>query len=307
MTKFFRGILLGTLILTGVFYANVNAQINIPKTSELFQAGNENNIAEKSDIRDYTYGSEESGEIQFREAVMKLVGFLKEMMGPIAVILLVYSGIEMYLTHGDEEKYKQSINQIAGIGTGFLLMMVAVNLVDWVFFGKSGEIFRNGNDATELARRGITEIVGIFDYLTMFAVAIAVAFIVWNAFTLIIAGGEDESQITEMKKRIIYAVVGIIILVSAKPMIAIISNGDGRLVIPSVFGGISIVARWINFILGLIGIFAVIAIIYAGIRLITHFGDEEATTQAKNIIMGAVIGLILAFSSWTIIHYFIAP
>ena len=151
------------------------------------------------------------------------------------------------------------------------------------------------------------EVVGVFDYLTMFAVAIAVAFIVWNAFTLIIAGGEDESQITEMKKRIIYAVVGIIILVSAKPMIAIISNGDGRLVIPSVFGGISIVARWINFILGLIGIFAVIAIIYAGIRLITHFGDEEATTQAKNIIMGAVIGLILAFSSWTIIHYFIAP
>ena len=75
----------------------------------------------------------------------------------------------------------------------------------------------------------------------------------------------------------------IIIIISIEPMIGMITDGDGGLVIPSVFGGISLVAKWVNFLLGLIGTFAVIAIIYAGIRLIVNFGDEEATTQAKNI------------------------
>jgi hypothetical protein len=307
MNKFFRGILVGIILLGGIPLTTVQAQVEIPKTSELFQVGNEMNISEISDIRDYTYGSDEAGELQFREAVIKLVSFLKKMMIPIAIILLVYGGVKLYLTHGDEEEYKQSINQIAGIGTGFLLMMVAVNLVDWVFFGKSGEIFRGEIDPTDLAKKGMMEIVGIFDYLTMFAVALAVAFIVWNAITLIIAGGEDESQISEMKKRIIYGIIGIIILVSAKPMISLISTGDGGLMIPSVSEGISFVAKWVNFILGLVGVFAVIAIIYAGIRLIMHFGDEEATTQAKNIIIGAIIGLIITFSAWTIVNYFIAP
>ncbi len=305
MKKFFRGILISLTIIGGI--SLTHAQITVPKTSELFEQNSKLNLSENSNIRDYTYGSKQSGEIQFRDAVMKLLSFLKKLMGPIAIILLIYAGIELYLTHGSEDKYKQAISQIAGIGTGFLLMMVAVNLVDWVVFGRSGEIFRGGVDPADFAKYGMTEVIGIFDYLTMFAVVIAVAFIVWNAITLIIAGGEDESQIAEMKKRILFGVVGIIILVSAKPMLAIITGGDGQLVIPSVFGGISFVARWVNFILGLIAIFAVIAIIYAGIRLIMHFGDDEATTEAKNIIMGAVIGLVITFSAWTIVHYFIAP
>jgi len=307
MNKFFRGIFIAMVLFGGISFTSVQAQVEIPKTSELFDDNSGISLSKTSNLKDYTDNGTASGEIQFREAVLKLTGFLKKLMFPIAVILLVYAGIELYLTHGSEDKYKQAINQIAGIGTGFLLMMVTVNLVDWVFFGKSGEIFREGTDVSEFARKGMLEIYGLFDYLTMFAVVLAVAFIVWNAITLIIAGGEDESQISEMKKRIIYGVIGLIILISAKPMINTITGGDGQLVIPSVFGGISLIARWVNFLLGLIAIFAVIAIIYAGIRLVAHFGDEDATSQAKKIIMGAVIGLIITFSAWTIVHYFIAP
>ena len=314
MNNFFRGILVSMVVICGIcLVPGVQAQVSIPATEKLFETSkkgedlNLNNLSEVSNIRDYTNGSTESGEVQFREVVMKLTGFLKELMIPIAILLLVYGGVELYLTHGNEEKYKQTISQIAGIGTGFVLMFLAVNLVDWVFFGREGEIFRGEVDSAEFAKKGMMEIMGVFDYLVTFAVIIAVAFIVWNAITLIIAGGEDEAKITEIKKRIIYSVVGIIIIISIEPMIEMITDIDGGLVMPSVFGGISLVAKWVNFLLGLIGTFAVIAIIYAGIRLIVNFGDEEATTQAKNIAMGAIIGLIITFSAWTIIHYFIAP
>lgn len=310
MNKFFRGIFIGiaTVIATTCFTPVSNAQLEVPSSAELFNKDNkEANIANLSDIRDYTEGSTESGELQFREAIMKLLKFFKKLMGPVAILLLVYGGIELYLTHGNEEKYKQNISQLAGIATGFILMLVAVNLVDWVFFGKSGEVFRREANPIEFAQKGMMEIVGIFDYLTVFAVVLAVAFIVWNAITLILAGGEDETQISNIKKRIIYSIIGIIILVSAKPMIQMITDYDGGLTMPDIREGVRIISLWVNFILGLIGIFAVIAIIYAGIRLVLHFGDEEATTQAKNIIIAAVIGLVIAFSAWTIIYYFVAP
>jgi hypothetical protein len=308
MKTFFRGIFTLIIVVTGGFYSmpTTYAQATIPKTSEIFKK--DSGIFKNSNIKDYTADdTDKDGAAQFRIAVMKLVGFLKKLMGPIAILLLVYGGVELYLAHGSEEEYKKTISQIAGIGTGFLLMFVAVNLVDWIFFGKSGEIFRGDADSTEFAKRGMQEVVGIFDYLTIFAVILAIAFIVWNAITLIIAGGEDESQISDIKKKIIYSIVGIIIMVSIKPMIAIISDADGGLVIPNIFGGISIVAKWVNFILGLIGVFAVIAIIYAGIRLVINFGDEEATSEAKKIMTAAIIGLLISFSAWTIVQYFIAP
>jgi len=117
MNKFFRGILVSIIMIGGMYFTPiVQAQVSIPATEELFKTSkngeerNLNNLSEASNIRDYTNGSTESGEIQFREAVMKLTGFLKQLMIPIAILLLVYGGVELYLTHGNEEKYKQTIS-----------------------------------------------------------------------------------------------------------------------------------------------------------------------------------------------------
>jgi hypothetical protein len=312
MNKKFRGILAIIIITLGTYmFSTTDAVgvVDIKSSSELFSSSSKLNISKQSNIHDYTgdFAEDETGAVQFRTAIMALVGFLKRILGPIAILLLVYGGVELYLTHGNEEEYNKTIYQIAGIGTGFLLMLVAVNIVDWVFFGQAGEIFRGETDPTEFAKRGMAEVSGLFDYLTIFAVIIAVLFIIYNAITLMVAGGNDETQIADAKERIIFAIAGIVIMISVKPMIGIITGGDGGLVIPDVFGGIKIVSDWVNFILSLIGVFAVIAIIYAGVRLVLNFGDEEATTQAKNILIAAIIGLVLTFSSWTIVHYFIAP
>ncbi len=310
MKKIFRGILVGIVLGISLNLASPLVfadNIEPPKSEELFQKNSSKNLAKTSGIHDYTEGSENSGEFQFREGVMVLLKFFKKILIPIAILLVVYAGIELYLTHGDEEKYKKSVSQVLGIGAGFLLMAVAVNVVDFIVFGKSGEIFREDSGSVEFAKRGMSEIIGMFDYFTVFAVIIAVGYIIFNAISLIVAGGEDESQISNIKKKIIYSVVGIIILVSAKPMLQTILDSDGHLQIPSISLGISLVAKWINFVLGLIGTFAVISLIYAGVRLIMHFGDEEATTQAKKIITAALIGIVITFSAWTIVNYFLAP
>ncbi len=283
--------------------------LRIPDSSMLFDRRSGNNeakgtfLGQETDLVDYT-GTSSDGTTQFRNVVENLIDFLKKIMIPIAIVLVAYSGIELFLSFQDEEKMDAKIRHLTGILVGFLIMTLAVNVVDWVIFGHEGEILRGDTDVAEFAQRGFQEVSGLFDMFSSFAVIIAVGFIVYNAVTLIIAGGEDESQIAEIKNRILYSMIGIIILVSAKPIIDVFT-ANGQLVMPEVRGTITIVAKWINFLLGFIGVAAVLAMIYAGIAMIIHFGDETAIEKAKKIMISAAIGLIMAFSSWALIYYFI--
>lgn len=66
------------------------------------------------------------------------------------------------------------------------------------------------------------------------------------------------------------------------------------------FRGILLLA--VNFILGFVGIIAVLMLIYGGFILLTSAGDEGATEKAKNIILFAVIGIIIILFSFAIVN-----
>ncbi len=58
----------------------------------------------------------------------------------------------------------------------------------------------------------------------------------------------------------------------------------------------------VNFVLGFLGLVAVIVIVYAGILYVTAAGNEDNTGKAKNAIKYAVIGIILIASSYAIVN-----
>ena len=221
---------------------------------------------------------------------------------PIAILFVVFGGVSLYFSQGNEEDFKKKTMQLLQMGIGFVLFMLAVNAVDWVFFGREGELLR-GDDSVQFALRGVMEMEGIFDYLTTFVVIIATAFIMLNAFTMVVASGEDESQITDIKKRIIFSIMGIAIIISLKPILKIFTN-QGRLAVPEGRDVIIFLVEWANFLLGLIGVLSIIALVYGGIRLVANFGDDGATENAKNIMKAAGIGIVLSFSAFTLIYYF---
>lgn len=64
-------------------------------------------------------------------------------------------------------------------------------------------------------------------------------------------------------------------------------------------------ANVINIALGLLGIIAVVLIVYAGFRWMTSAGNEEAVSSAKKTLMAAVIGLVIILSAYTIANYVI--
>jgi Type IV secretion system pilin len=65
----------------------------------------------------------------------------------------------------------------------------------------------------------------------------------------------------------------------------------------------SIIKTVINVLLFAIGVAAVIVIVISGFRFVTSNGDSNTITSAKNTILYAVIGIVVAFSAYAIINF----
>lgn len=64
-----------------------------------------------------------------------------------------------------------------------------------------------------------------------------------------------------------------------------------------------IIARIIRAVLGLLGVIAIVIMIYAGYTIMTSGGDEEQVVYGKKIMINGVIGLIIILSSLAIVQY----
>lgn len=65
----------------------------------------------------------------------------------------------------------------------------------------------------------------------------------------------------------------------------------------------STVIKVIQWILGLLGLVAVIMILIGGFQWMTAGGNEEKVASAKKIISAAVIGLIVVLLAWAIVIF----
>jgi len=62
----------------------------------------------------------------------------------------------------------------------------------------------------------------------------------------------------------------------------------------------------INLIFTFLGVIAIVLILYAGFLWLVSAGSEEKVGQAKKIITGAVIGLVIIFISYAIAQFVIS-
>lgn len=58
-----------------------------------------------------------------------------------------------------------------------------------------------------------------------------------------------------------------------------------------------------NIILGVVGSLALLMFVYGGVMMLISAGNSEKVSKAKNIIFGAIIGLVIVFTSYIIIQF----
>ena len=68
-------------------------------------------------------------------------------------------------------------------------------------------------------------------------------------------------------------------------------------------GDSSIVRRAINIMLFGVGVLSVVMLIFGGFRYVISGGKKESVTNAKNTILYAIIGLLIAVFAYAIINF----
>lgn len=71
------------------------------------------------------------------------------------------------------------------------------------------------------------------------------------------------------------------------------------------FGDTGFIGRLTTFILAAIGIVSVVMLIFGGFRYIISGGDAKKVTDAKNTILYAIIGLVIALLAYAIVNFIV--
>jgi hypothetical protein len=71
----------------------------------------------------------------------------------------------------------------------------------------------------------------------------------------------------------------------------------------TLFGDTGIITEVVRTLLYAVGIISVVMLIYGGLRYVVSGGDNKKVTDAKNTIMYAIIGLIIALLSYAIVEF----
>lgn len=74
----------------------------------------------------------------------------------------------------------------------------------------------------------------------------------------------------------------------------------------NLFGGTGVFKQVTNTILYIVGVIAVIMLIIGGVKYLISGGDAKKVTDAKNTILYAIIGLVIAFLAFAIVNFVIS-
>ena len=72
------------------------------------------------------------------------------------------------------------------------------------------------------------------------------------------------------------------------------------------FGDTGVFKQITNTFLYIIGVVAVVMLIIGGIKYVVSGGDSKKVTDAKNTVLYAIIGLVIAFLAYAIVNFVIS-
>jgi Type IV secretion system pilin len=136
-------------------------------------------------------------------------------------------------------------------------------------------------------------------------VILALVFLVIGGLLYITSAGNDK-RINAAKAAITAALVGLAIVMIAPSFLKEIGGVLGWTDLPSQASGAlsltQIATNVLNFLLGIIGILAIIMFLVGAVMYLTSAGDDKKAGTAKDIVKYAIIGMIVTFSALVIVR-----
>ncbi len=207
---------------------------------------------------------------------------------PAGTLVLVIAGITLMISQ-DESALMKARTAILGVVLGGVLIYLTPTLINALYQFNVLVV-----DTTPSLQFDI-EGVGLVNWVTTLAVLAAVIVVIISVARAVISIGDEQSY-TNARFSLLYAVFGLLVI-GASFVIrdTFFFAGTPEPLIVFVFDKLLIV-------MGLATLVAMTIIIYAGIRMVANFGNEEFFTQAKALAIRAVVGLLVILFSYLLVR-----
>ncbi len=236
-------------------------------------------------------------------SIYYVLDFIKYILGGIAVLFIIISSYRLLTAgEGSDEEINKQKEYFTWAIIGLIIIFMADTVVKEMFYGEEGEIFTGDEEqALSFATQANAGIKGIYTLLEVFVGAIAVWAIAYDGVRMIV-GSYSEEEVTSARKHIFWSLIGLVLIglseLIVKDILFRYTPEEG--VELGISEGKLLIANLTNFVSGLIGFVSVGMLIYGGYLYMSSGVSEENTGKAKKIIMGAILGIIMAGAAFAI-------
>jgi heme/copper-type cytochrome/quinol oxidase subunit 2 len=244
--------------------------------------------------------------------VSNFVIILNVILGAAAIMFIVVAGIRMVFGIGDAETFAKNRQKIIWIGFG-LFIISAAEILAFQIFNPQYNLLGNATQ-TELFYKKAMQLKLFLQYLA----AGGVLFSLVRTGYYFVLQPDLEETVEKEKQFVKFFIIGVGFIILAEVIIRGIvfmnlngagapggSAGEGSMA-SAVQASIEL-AGIVNYLLTFIAGAAVFMIVLASVYYVFSFGDEDRANSAKKMIIGSVVALIIAFSSYTIMRFVIVP
>lgn len=254
----------------------------------------------------------DTGVKQARSLTAKLVDNARFIIGAVAVLIIIIAGVKLVMTQGNEEEFtKQKTTLMWGV-VGLLVVGLAGEISQILDVDRGG-FLKDPNVMVQRSRLFNRSVEIIITFAKYIIGSVAVLFIVRNGLRLVLLGGEEE-EIAKDKKDIFYALLGLVVILVANPIITKVFFKIDT----TKFAGVEAVkpsidmqrlvlelAGMTNIVAAIAGPFALLSLMAGALMYAASGGEEEKVGKAKKIMLWALLGLVVIYGAFGIVSTFV--
>lgn len=239
----------------------------------------------------------ETGESLAINFVLNFVRIIRNVIGAVALVMGIIYGLQLVLAQGSEETISKQKSNFLWVFVGFAILIIAENVAG---------IFNPENASTSALidyNAARDQLRDITDYLKWLLGSVLVLLMSISAIRMITAGG-DEDTISEQRRNLIWSGIGMLIILLASNIVNAIYvlNAPDEASAANASTAITEIAGIIRLILVFMGPAAIAFTIYAGVMHLTALDNEDRAGQARRMIVGGVVGIVIIYAAYAIVN-----
>jgi len=246
--------------------------------------------------------------------VRGLFGTMKQVLAPILVILMIYFAVQMVTAQGEEEKFSSVTRHFSYLLAGVGIIVLADFLSQtFTLYGDTQESFVNDQgQIVATVDRLRTQIDILVRFVRYVIGGIALFYVIKSGSQILFS--PEEEMVDQQKQVFMYGFVGLLLIMISEALVRSVFDIDSQVGLPfgelfvesslNVEGGLGLIGNVTNlFLAGMSSLF-LFTLVVGGAMYAFSAGNEERGERGTKIIIGSLLGLVIAFSSYTIVAEF---